>query len=149
RRAVSHSAYLHRQKDHDGDQTHAEPVEQDHAVANPRGLIAVETCDLLRGHGWRHRMDEAGKQEERGHPNDRQYRQCPEKDQLTVNASHSRTLFTHSVGCRSATWTVADRQPDGQSSATLVVVTSTQEDRRFSAISRTAAQTRVLDAALK
>ena len=111
---MSHSAYLHRQKDHDGDQTHAEPVEQDHAVANPRGLIAVETCDLLRGHGWRHRMDEAGKQEERGHPNDRQYRQCPEKDQLTISASHSRTLFMHSVGCRSATWTVADRQPDGQ-----------------------------------
>ena len=55
----------------------------------------------------------------------------------------------HSVGCRSATWTVADRQPSGQSSATLVAVTSTHADRRFSAITRTAAQTRVLDAALK
>ena len=45
--------------------------------------------------------------------------------------------------------TVADRQLEGQSSATLVAVTSTQEDRRFSEITRTAAQTRVLDAALK
>ena len=45
--------------------------------------------------------------------------------------------------------TVADRQLEGQSSATLVAVTSTQEDRRFSSITRTAAQTRVLDAALK
>ena len=43
RRAVSHPANLHRQQDHDGDQTHAEPVEQDHAVANPRGLIAIES----------------------------------------------------------------------------------------------------------
>jgi AcrR family transcriptional regulator len=45
--------------------------------------------------------------------------------------------------------TVADRQLDRQSSATLVPVTSTQEGRRFSEIARTAAQTRVLDAALK
>ena len=45
--------------------------------------------------------------------------------------------------------TVADRQLEGQSSATLVAVTSIQEDRRFSEITRTAAQTRVLDAALK
>ena len=45
--------------------------------------------------------------------------------------------------------TVADRQLEGQSSATLVAVTSTREDRRFSEITRTAAQTRVLDAALK
>src|SRR4051794_25532205 len=54
-----------------------------------------------------------------------------------------------SVGCRSATSTVADRQLNGQSSATLVAVTSTQEGLRFGAITRTAAQTRVLDAAIK
>src|ERR1700752_5216410 len=94
-------------------------------------------------------MEEAREQEERGHPNDRHDGQCPEKDQLTISAFHRRTLFMHSVGCRSATWTVADRQPNGQSSATLVAVTSTDADRRFSAITRTAAQTRVLDAALK
>jgi AcrR family transcriptional regulator len=43
--------------------------------------------------------------------------------------------------------TVADRQPQGQSSATLDVVSA--QTRRFSEITRTAAQTRVLDAALK
>jgi hypothetical protein len=107
RRAVSHPAYLHRQRDHDGDQTHAEPVEQDHAVANPRGLIAIEGGDLLRGHGWRHRVKEARKQEE-ATPNDRQYGQCPEKDQLTISASHRRPSQT----------LVADRNLDGSRSAT-------------------------------
>lgn len=53
------------------------------------------------------------------------------------------------VSCRSATWTVADRLLGGQSSVTVDAVTSTQETRTFGAITRTAAQTRVMDAALK
>ena len=47
RRPECHPANLHRQQDHDRDQTHAEPVEQDHAVADPRGLVAIEARDLL------------------------------------------------------------------------------------------------------
>ncbi len=53
------------------------------------------------------------------------------------------------ASCRSATWTVADRLLNGQSSVTVDAVTSTQEARTFGAITRTAAQTRVMDAALK
>lgn len=53
------------------------------------------------------------------------------------------------VSCRSATCTVADRLLDGQSSVTVDAVTFTREARTFSAITRTAAQTRVMDAALK
>ena len=69
--------------------------------------------------------------------------------QKRIDSPSVRFTCTPSVGCRSATWTVADRQLVGQSWATLGSVPSTGEDTKFAAITRTAAQTRVLDAALK
>ena len=103
RRAMSHPPDLHRQQDHGGDQTDAEPVEQDHAVPDARGLVAIEACDLLCRHRRRHRMKEAGKQEERGDPDDRHHGQCPEQDQLAVT-------FVSSSNPSRAKASVADRQ---------------------------------------
>ena len=63
RRAMRHPANLQHDQHQDRDQPHAEPVEQDHAVADAREVlrVAIESGDLLRRHRRRHRVDEAWK----------------------------------------------------------------------------------------
>ena len=96
RGAMSHPPNLHHDQRQKRDQPHREPIEDDHAVANAGEVlrIAVEGCNLLRRHRWRHRMHEARKQQEDREPDDAQHGQRPKQDQLAIGSSHRLESFS-------------------------------------------------------
>ena len=95
RRAVSHAPHPFDDQHQNRDQRHAEPVEQDHAVAHARGVIDIERGDPLRRPLRRHGGQETREEEERRDPDDRDRRQRPENDPFPGGSIHARGMVAN------------------------------------------------------